>query len=65
MYISVPVTNGKATFNHDFTVAYGITAESILGLDFLEAKRCVLDLAGGKIQITDQTVTLTAKPNTA
>ena len=29
---------------------------------FLEAKKCVLDLAGGKIQITDQTVTLTAKP---
>jgi len=28
----------------------------------LEAKRCVLDLAGGKIQITDQIVTLTVKP---
>jgi len=30
-------------------------------LDFLEAKQCVLDLASGKMQITDQTVTLTAK----
>jgi len=27
----------------------------------LEAKKCVLDLASGKIQIADQTVTLTAK----
>ena len=60
--VSVPVTIGKATFNHEFIVANGITAEAILGLDILEAKKCVLDLAGGKIQITDQTVTLTAKP---
>ena len=27
----------------------------------MEAKKCVLDLAGGKIQIAGQTVTLTAK----
>ena len=33
-----------------------------IGVGFLEAKKCVLDLASGKIQITDQTVTLTAKP---
>ena len=58
--VSVPFTIGKATFNHEFIVVNEITAEAILGLDFLEAKKCVLDLAGGKIQITDQTVTLTA-----
>lgn len=58
---SVPVAIGKATFNHEFIVANEITAEAILGLDFLEAKRCVLDLAGGKLQIADQTVTLKAK----
>ena len=59
--ILVPVAIGKATFEHDFIVANEITAEAILGLDFLEAKKCVLDLAGGKIQIAGQTVTLTAK----
>lgn len=52
---SVPVAIGKATFNHEFIVANEITAEAILGLDFLEAKKCVLDLAGGKLQIADQT----------
>ena len=59
--ISVPVAIGKATFDHNFIVANEITAEVILGLEFLEVKRCVLDLAGGKIQIACQTVTLTAK----
>jgi len=59
--ISVPVAIGKATFDHDFIVANEITAEAILGLNFLEAKKCILDLAGGKIQIAGQTVTLTAK----
>ena len=37
--ISVPVVIGKATFDHDFIVANEITAEAILGLDFLEAKK--------------------------
>ena len=37
--ISVPVAIGKATFDHDFIVANEITAEAILGLDFLEAKK--------------------------
>ena len=36
--VSVPVTIGNATFNHDFIVANEITTEAILGLDFLEAK---------------------------
>lgn len=60
--VSVPVTIGNATFNHDFIVANEITTEAILGLDFLEAKKCMLDLACGKLQIADQSVTLTARP---
>ena len=31
-------------------------------MGFLEAKKCMLDLACGKLQIADQSVTLTAKP---
>ena len=57
--VPVPVTIGNATFNHDFIVANEITAEA---MDFLEAKKCMLDLACGKLQIADQSVTLTAKP---
>ena len=34
-------------FEHEFTIADHITAEAIylLGLDFLEANKCVLDLS--------------------
>ena len=38
--VSVPVTIGKATFNHGFIVATEITAETILGLDFWSQKMC-------------------------
>ena len=40
--VSVLVTIGKSTFNHDFIVANEVTAEAILGLDFLEAKNVCL-----------------------
>ena len=32
--VSVPITIGKVTLQHDFIVAEQITAEAILGLDF-------------------------------
>jgi len=46
-----PSSYWKVTFDDDFIVANEITAEAILQLDFLEAKECVFNLAGGKIQI--------------
>ena len=61
--VSVPITIGKVTLQHDFIVAEQITAEAILGLDFLEANKCILDLASGKMQITDQTVSLISQPS--
>ena len=33
--VSAPITIGKVTLQHDFIVAEQITAEAILGLDFL------------------------------
>ena len=60
--VSAPITIGKVTLQHDFKVAEQITAEAILRLDFLEANKCILDLAGGKIQITDKTVPLIPQP---
>ena len=38
--VSVPVTIGKATFNHEFIVANEITAEAILGWIFGSQKVC-------------------------
>ena len=61
--VSVPITIGKVTLQHDFIVAEQITAEAILGLDFLEANKCILDLASGKMQIIDQTVSLISQPS--
>ena len=60
--VSAPITIGKVTLQHDFKMAEQITAEAILRLDFLEANKCILDLAGGKIQITDKTVPLIPQP---
>ena len=60
--VSAPITIGEVTLQHDFIVAEQITAEAILGLDFLEANKCILDLAGGKMQITDKTVSLIPQP---
>ena len=34
---------------HEFVIADQITSEAILGLYFLEANKCVLDLANEKI----------------
>ena len=51
------------TLQHDFIVAEQITAEVIFGLDVLEANKCILDLAGGKMQITDKTIPLIPRPS--
>ena len=56
------ITIGEVTLQHDFIVAEQITADTILGLDFLETNKCILDLAGGKRQITDKTVPQTLQP---
>ena len=61
--VSAPITTGEVTLQHDFIVAEQITAEAILGLDFLETNKCILDLAGGEMQITDKTVPLIPQPS--
>ena len=40
-------------FNQKFVIVDGITAEAILGMDFLEANRCVLDLCRGELVAKD------------
>ena len=51
------------TLQHDFVVAEQITAKAILALAFLEANKCILDLAGDKMQITNKTVPLITQPS--
>ena len=50
----------EVTLQHDFIVAEQITAETIL--DFLEANKCILDQAGGKMQITNKIFPLIPQP---
>ena len=40
-----------------------MTAKAILGLDFLEVNKCILDLAGGKMHITSKTGPLFLQPS--
>ena len=51
--ISVKVSLEGLMFNQKFVIADGITAEAILGMDFLEANRCVLDLCRGELVAKD------------
>ena len=46
-------------FNPRFNIAEGLTTDAILGLDFLEDNKCVLNLARDKMFIADQSIPLT------
>ena len=48
---SVNVTVEGHTLSHQFIVADHITAEAILGMDFLEKNECILDLCKGRLSI--------------
>ena len=37
------------TFNQKPVIADGITAETILSIDFLEANKCVVDICNGEL----------------
>ena len=60
----LPVTVSGMTFKHKFIIAEHITADAILGLDFLEANRCVLNLADGSILIANKNISLLPNPTT-
>ena len=57
----IPITISGITLKHKFVIAEQITADTILVLDFLEANKCVLNLAKGEIVIANRTVPLLAK----
>jgi len=47
---SVKISIGNSTISHNFVIADKITTKAILGMDFLEGNKCVLDLYKGNHQ---------------
>ena len=52
-------------FQHKFITADRITAHAILGVDFLEANKCILNLAKGELSVNQKTVALSGYPTIA
>ena len=52
-------------FQHKFIIADRITADAILGVDFLEANKCILNLAEGELSVNQKTVALSVHPAVA
>ena len=52
--------SGK-TFKQDLIVVNALTSEGILGLNFLEANNCVLDLGRGELCCGETRISLSAK----
>ena len=50
---SVDVTVEGHTLSHQFIIADHITAKGILGMNFLEKNKCILDLCKGRILMKD------------
>ena len=53
---------GGMEFEHEFIISDHITAEAILGLDFLESNKCVFDLSKEKLSIRNKVVSLQPSP---
>ena len=47
--VTVPVTIAETTFSQEFVIANNITADGILGMDFLENHKCVVNIAKKEI----------------
>jgi len=60
---TVQLTIAGVEFRHRFIVADQITADAILGIDFLEANKCVLNLAKGELSIGEKRVSLSSHSN--
>jgi len=49
----LPVSFAEVEFQQVFIIADGITAEGILGMDFMEENKCVVDIADKQISFKD------------
>ena len=57
-FATVQLTIAGAKFRHKFIIADQIIADAILGIDFLEANKCILNLAKGELVVNDKAITL-------
>ena len=57
---TIQLTIAGVKFQHKFIVADQITADAILRLDFLEANKCVQNLAKGELSIDEKIVALSS-----
>jgi len=54
--VVVPLSIANLTFKQEFIAAEGIMAEGILGLDFLEANKCILNLTNTEVTVGSRVV---------
>ena len=59
--VVVELTISGQVFNQELIIANSLTSEGILGLNFLEANECILDLVHGELIAQGSRVTLSAK----
>ena len=45
------MTIGETRFQQKFVIADGITIEGILGIDFMEVNKCMVDIAGNEYHL--------------
>ena len=55
---SIQFAMNSMEFEHEFVLVDHITAEAILGLDFLEGNKCVVDLCNKQVSIQDKVIPL-------
>ena len=54
---TISFTIAGVKFQYKFIIADRITADAILGVDFLEANKCILNLAKGELSVNQKTGT--------
>ena len=63
--VTVPVTFAGTTFNQEFVIADNITAEGILGMDFLENHKCIVNIAKREIVLEQSKPLILTTPVTS
>ena len=60
---TIQLTIAGMEFQHRFIIADQITTDAtILGIDFLEANKCILNLAKGELSVNQKTIVLASHP---
>ena len=60
--VTIPLTTSSTVFTQAFVIANNITADGILGMDFLEKNKCILDIAKWQITVNQSEILSLAPP---